>query len=239
MATQEGFEWHGAGDTYVEHYLYHLLGDPTMQMWSAPPVRFDPGRFRGVIQRISEIKVPQPGDPPFFVHFELNHELALGTLVTVFRNGNEAVGRGVVGANGIANIIPDVPFGDQDNLSVSLQQDGALPAQEKVDNPPITTTMTASCAASPHDDVQPMTTSGTLSPAFAAANIKLTYTRPNNGGTLVRTVQTNANGAWTDTITPTQQAQLPDGVWTIRADYEGDATHNPSSAECTVTVNNQ
>ena len=51
MATQEGFEWHGSGDTYVEHYLYHLLGDPTMQMWADPPVRFDPSRFRGDPER--------------------------------------------------------------------------------------------------------------------------------------------------------------------------------------------
>ena len=56
MATQEGFEWHGSGDTYVEHYLYHLLGDPTMQMWANPPVRFDPSRFRGVIRDYREIK---------------------------------------------------------------------------------------------------------------------------------------------------------------------------------------
>ena len=56
MATQEGFEWHGAGDTYVEHYLYHLLGDPTMQMWADPPVRFDPSRFRALVSDIREFK---------------------------------------------------------------------------------------------------------------------------------------------------------------------------------------
>jgi hypothetical protein len=137
MATQEGFEWHGAGDTYVEHYLYHLLGDPTMQMWSAPPVRFDPERFRGIVKEIREypFPIPDPDPPPFFIHFELNHELALGTLVTVFRNGDEAIGRGIVGANGVVEILPDVKFNPGDSLSLSLQQDGALPADEKVDNP--------------------------------------------------------------------------------------------------------
>jgi hypothetical protein len=240
MASQEGFEWHGAGETYVEHYLYHLLGDPTMQMWAAAPVRFDPERFRGIAKRIEEIKIPQPGDPPFFVHFELNSELALGTLVTVFRNGDEAIGRGIVGANGQVDIIPDVPFNQGDRLSMSLQQDRALPAQKDVENPKANTSMTQTCAASPQDDAKPMTTSGTLSPAFANADIKLTYTRPNNGGTFVRTVQTNANGAWSDTITPAQQSgqASPDGVWTIRSDYAGDATRAPSSAQCTVTVTN-
>ena len=67
MATQEGFEWHGAGDTYVEHYLYHLLGDPTMQMWANPPVRFDPSRFKGFFADYRAIDpTPDPGDPPFF-----------------------------------------------------------------------------------------------------------------------------------------------------------------------------
>ena len=37
MAAQEGTEWHGAGDTYAEHYLYGLLGDPSAQMWAAEP----------------------------------------------------------------------------------------------------------------------------------------------------------------------------------------------------------
>ena len=54
MATQEGFEWQGAGETYEEHYLYHLLGDPTMQMWANPPVRFDPSRFKGIDQGVRE-----------------------------------------------------------------------------------------------------------------------------------------------------------------------------------------
>jgi hypothetical protein len=247
MATQEGFEWHGAGDTYVEHYLYHLLGDPTMQMWSAPPVRFDPGRFRGEIKSIREFKVPEPGDPPYFVHFAFeggaSQPLALGTVVTVFR-GDEAVGRGIVGADGQANIVPDVPFGDQDHLTLSLQQDGALPAQEGVDNPPpgkTDTKLSETCAASRHDDVAPMTTSGNLSPAFAGANIVVTYTRPNNGGTFERTVQTDGNGNWEDKITPSQESgqSSPDGIWKIKARYDGDGTHNGSvTDECTVEVAN-
>jgi hypothetical protein len=240
MATQEGFEWHGAGDTYVEHYLYHLLGDPTMQMWSAPPVRFDPERFRGLVKRIEEIKIPQPGDPPFFVQFELNSELAAGTLVTVFR-ANEAIGRGIVGGDGKVNIIPDVPFQQGEDLSLSLQQDGALPAQEAVENPPpakTTTSMTLDCATAVGHN-QTMTTNGTLSPAFAGANVVLTYTRPNNGGAFERTVQTNANGAWTDSIVPAQQSgqASPVGPWKVKARYDGDASRNGSqTAECTVNV---
>ena len=134
MATQEGFEWHGAGDTYVEHYLYHLLGDPTMQMWANPPVRFDPSRFRGFVGSIREIDPnPEPGDPPFYIHFEFAGEpLAIGSLVTVFRGarGHRPRDRG---ADGAVNIVPEVPSAREDNLTLSLQQDGAFPAPEPVE----------------------------------------------------------------------------------------------------------
>jgi hypothetical protein len=213
-------------------------------------VRFDPERFGGIVRNIRDFKIPEPGDPPFFVHFEMTGEpLALGTLVTVFRNGDEAIGRGIVGGDGTVDIIPDVPFNKGDKLSLSLQQDKALPAQEDIENPKggeptppqkTNTTLNSTCADSPHDDADPMTTTGTLNPAFAGAAIKLTYTRPNNGGTFVRNVQTDANGAWSDTITPAQESgQTPAaGPWTIHADFEGDSSHNPSAAECTVNVVN-
>ena len=248
MATQEGFEWHSAGDTYVEHYLYHLLGDPTMQMWAAPPVRFDPDRFRAFVREYREIKIPDPGDPPFFVQFELNHELALGTVVTLFRNGNEAIGRGIVGANGIANIIPDVPFDDQDNLSVSVQQDGALPAQEAIDRPPqqppppqpVDTKLSHACPqGGPYTDR--MTTTGRLEPGFEGAEIKLTYTR-SDGTTFDRTATTDANGNWSDTITPIQHDGpnqfFEFGTWKVRARFDGTPAYNPSSSpDCEFEVN--
>ena len=134
MATQEGFEWHGSGDTYVEHYLYHLLGDPTMQMWANPPVRFDPSRFRGVIRDYVELDpTPDPGDPPFYIRFEfLGEPLAIGSLITVFR-GDEAIGRGIVGTDGAVNIVPDANVPPR-NLTLSLQQDGAFPESEPVEN---------------------------------------------------------------------------------------------------------
>jgi Peptidase family C25/Propeptide_C25 len=240
MATQEGFEWHGAGDTYVEHYLYHLLGDPTMQMWSNPPVRFDPSSFRGIIKEIRELRPPRPGDPPFYVHFELASELANGTLVTVFRNGNEAIGRGIV-QNGFVDIVPEVPFDDQDDLSVHLQQDGALPAQEAVDkNPREDTSLTQTCPedASYQDE---MTTRGRLSPGFAGAEIQLTYTRE-DGTTFEREATTDQNGDWSDTIRPVEHDGpnpfFEFGDWQVQARFEGDRGHNPSQAQaCSFRVN--
>ena len=244
MATQEGFEYHGAGDTYVEHYLYHLLGDPTMQMWAAPPVRFDPSRFRGIIKEIREYPFPiPPGDPPpYWVQFEIEEPFANGALITVFRNGNEAVGRGIV-AGGVANILPDVPFDDQDNLSVSVNDDGAFPAQEAVDKAPrANSTLTHSCPNPPNPSyTEEYTTTGRLQPGFAGAKIKLTYTR-DDGTTFERTATTDANGSWSDTIRPIEHDGpnpfFEFGTWKVRADFAGDNERNPSSSpDCEFQVN--
>jgi hypothetical protein len=179
MATQEGFEWHGAGDTYVEHYLYHLLGDPTMQMWADPPVRFDPSRFRGVLRDIHEIKpIPEPGDPPFYIRFEFTGEpLAVGSLITVFRGGDEAIGRGIVGGDGTVNIIPDANVPPRD-LSLSLQQDGAFPESEPVENqaPREQTTLTFTQPTNQISQTNnPNPFDGKLSPAFAGASVRVVY----------------------------------------------------------------
>jgi hypothetical protein len=228
MATQEGFEWHGAGDTYVEHYLYHLLGDPTMQMWSNPPVRFDPERFRGLIREIREFKVPEPGDPPFFVEFTLEHEFALGSIVTVFR-GQEAIGRGIVGADGKANIIPDVPFDDNENLTLSIQQDGALPAQEAVEGtqPKTQTSLTLAADGSPAQtgggDFE-----GTLTPNLAGRTIRLVYERTTAPtSTTTHTTTTAANGTYSDHFD--FSGQYP-SHWRVQAFFDGDQDNAPSSS---------
>jgi hypothetical protein len=242
MATQEGFEWHGAGDTYVEHYLYHLLGDPTMQMWSNPPERFNPDRIRSIIRQIREIRPPRPGDPPFFVEVRLppGEPPANGALVTLFRNGTQAIGRGIV-ANGVAQIIPEVAFDDRDNLNVALQHDGALPAQDKVENPPRqSTSLTANCAADGQLNSQPMTTTGRLTGAPGGSDVEVTYTRP-DGTSFTREVVTDADGDWSDTFEPADEAanspQRGDGTWSVKARYAGDDDRSPSeSATCTVQV---
>jgi hypothetical protein len=230
MATQEGFEWHGAGDTYVEHYLYHLLGDPTMQMWSDPPVRFDPNRFRGVIRQIRDIKpIPEPGDPPFFIRFEFPGEpLAVGSLITVFR-GVEAVGRGIVGGDGVANIVPDTPIGSQDDLTLSLQQDGALPAQEAVEKRQQTTlTFDQPTGVAASNNPNPF--SGQLSPAFGGASVRVVYTPDNptdKNGTITHTVTTDASGVWHDQVNFVYDGG---GGFTAKAFFDGDPNHDSSES---------
>ena len=232
MATQEGFEWHGSGDTYVEHYLYHLLGDPTMQMWADPPVRFDPGRFRGIVRDIREIRpFPEPGDPPFYIRFEFTGEpLAIGSLITVFRAG-EAIGRGLVGGDGIANIIPDANVPPR-NLSLSLQQDGAFPESEPVEDqaPREQTGLKFNDPGQPSQTGNPNPFSGNLSPAFAGAKVRVVYTPDdpqNPNGVIEHTVTTDANGDWNDEV---NFAFWPKTGWTAKAFFDGDTDHAPSES---------
>ena len=238
MATQEGFEWHGAGDTYVEHYLYHLLGDPTMQMWANPPVRFEPSRFKGVVRNIREIKpIPEPGDPPFYIRFEFAGEpLAVGSLITVFRAG-DAIGRGIVGNDGTVNIVPDANVPPR-GLSLSLQQDGAFPESEPVEEqqPPEQTGLTFDDPGSPSQSNNPNRFSGKLSPAFAGATVRVVYTpvnAQNPNGTIQHTVTTDAQGNWTDQVNfayNTTSTNNDANEWNAKAFYDGDVDHAPSQS---------
>ena len=239
MATQEGFEWHGSGDTYVEHYLYHLLGDPTMQMWADPPVRFDPSRFRGILRDIHEIRpFPEPGDPPFYIRFEFPGEpLAVGSLITVFR-GEEAIGRGLVGGDGTVNIIPDANVPPR-NLSLSLQQDGAFPESEPVEEqaPREQTGLTFTQPTSVSQSDNPNAFDGKLTPAFAGATVRVVYmpedsTHPQ--GTISHTVTTNDQGVWNDEVNFTYyfNPSNPNNSnnWMAKAFYDGDTDHAPSES---------
>jgi hypothetical protein len=143
------------------------------------------------------------------------------------------------------DIVPDVPFNQGDKLSLSLQQDGALPAQKDVDNPgpaeqppaKTNTSLSATCPDGTRNDAVPQTTTGRRSPGFAGADIAVTYTRPDNT-TFTRTAQTDSNGAWSSTINPIPDGnQQPDGTWKVKARYAGDTSHNPSEAEeCAMNV---
>jgi Peptidase family C25/Propeptide_C25 len=235
MATQEGLDWHGAGDTYVEHYLYHLLGDPSMQMWAAPPVQFDPKR---IVTKYREIAPVGPGDPFFEIFLQLpiggGDPPPFNTVVTLFDDG-EAIGRGIVGKDGTATIRPNVRT-DAHGLSVSLQQEGALPAIDSVDDtpPPVDTALTLDCPTFV-DFGEAHTFTGRLAPGVTGAKVKLTYTRDGNLESFERTVTTDANGNFSDTVTfnPNQQDD-----WDLTATYAGNPGHKPSSSQvCEFVVN--
>jgi hypothetical protein len=227
MATQEGFEWHGSGDTYVEHYLYHLLGDPSAQMWAAEPVVFRPPHIN--VHYIKQLVV-NPGDPPFSVLVNLGsgpgEPPAFGTVVTLFHDG-AAIGRGVVGGDGSVEVIPDEST-PSDDLTVSLDQQGAFPTQKEVGDVPTTLTLTAPGQGNinvPNSG----TFSGHLDPSFAGGQVRIVYTPDDQQprGQFTETVTTDANGDYSDTVTFDNPNA---GDWHAQAFFDGGGGYNPSQS---------
>jgi hypothetical protein len=220
------------GGEYQEHYLYHLLGDPSGQMWSNDPVDIDVTKIN---VDLIPIQVPDPGGPVFKVHVDMGNQAKPGTVATLYRNG-EAIGRGVLGGGSSMEITPEVAAGP-DGLKVEFEQDGALPDEKAIDAPPpqapgpADTALTLRCPGSARA-AQPTAFDGHLDPSFAGAQVKVRYTR--TGATPIEhTVATNASGDWSDSATfPRNQL----GAWKATATYDGDSSHKPSSAECDFTV---
>src|SRR3954451_18092192 len=165
MASQDGLDGQGAGDTYYEHQLYHLLGDPSMQMWAAPPVQIDPGKIESVWRTISN---PDPGGPRFQVEVSFAEAGAQGTVATLF-HGDEPVGRALVGADGKVAIVPE-KVTDTNGLEVRFQQEGALPAQDDVTRgTPAQTTSLTLTGPGKVSFGKPAPFGGHLDPALASA----------------------------------------------------------------------
>jgi hypothetical protein len=219
--------WNGNAE-YVEHYLYHLLGDPSMQMWAAEPFHFEPQKINLSYREIAHVN---PGDPVFQVFGTLpgsGKRNPRGTVATLF-SGNQVIGRGIVGRGGKLTITPETNAQPK-NLHVSFDQQGFLPGSDTVDQAPqgTPTNMTIKC---PTNVASPGTksTTGKLTSVPTGTVVFLHYDGPGNQSA-DDTARTAANGNWTD-----RQA-LTSGQWQITATYNGDANFQGSSAKCSVTV---
>lgn len=69
-----------------------------------------------------------------------------------------------------------------------------------------------------------VTTTGSLAPAETGAKVRLRYTPP-QGDPFDRTVSTNVNGNYSDTITADQP-----GTWTVQSFFNGDADHQKAAS---------
>jgi hypothetical protein len=244
------------GSTRQELYLWHYFGDPSMSMWGGdPPHIWDPGLFNAVFQK-SYTGPPVPGDPPpYQVNVALPQELA-GRPVALVRDG-DTVGKAVAGKGSVS--VP-AAFGDGSpkpgDLSVVVEPADGPPVNVPVSGvpdpnppppPPADTRLSQTCPSHPEtyfdvEDDGDFTVTGNLSPGFAGAKITLTYTTPagNNppSRSFERSVTTDANGNWTDTIKPkVEESDNPRGDWKVKSRYDGDAGHKASATEtCTVRV---
>ena len=236
----------GDGSTRNELYLWHYFGDPSMQMWGGgvPPLVLDLSQFAAVFKR-EYTGPPRPDPPPYVVNVTLPVEL-VGQTVALLRGG-DVIGKAVIGVDGKATVPAE--FGDGSvkpgDLSVVIEPEGGPAVTKQVDGvtpePPPTKTNTSlsqTCPTAPRPNNEPVTVSGTLSPAFAGASVVVRWTRP-NGTTFDRTVPTNASGNWSSSIEPNDEATGNDrfGTWKARASYAGDDTRNGSAAEeCSIVV---
>ena len=132
---------HDAGNLYGHSMLYGYFGDPTMQLWIAAPVVFDPAKIRATIFRedfpFPKPPGPGPDPPPYYVLAEVSQPEAEGSLVTLIQKGGqggeETIGRGVV-LGGRAVIYPLVRNQrTTSNMEIRLQNQGMLAGVEQVE----------------------------------------------------------------------------------------------------------
>jgi hypothetical protein len=219
----------GDGNTRNELYLWHYFGDPSMQMWGGDPIKLPiVNQFTAIFRK----EIPGPNPLGYGVQVSLPGEFN-GQAFSLLRNG-QVIGKGIAGG-GTANV--PAAFGDGQpkpgELKVAFEGDGAVPITIPVDGVPAQKTATTLSVDCP-DPVgwnQDATINGRLSPAFAGAEVELTYTRP-SGGTVVRSATTNARGDFTD-VFDTGPANDPNsgtsgGTWEVSARYAGDSTRSGS-----------
>ncbi len=138
----------------------------------------------------------------------------------------------MVGADGTATITPDVQT-NADDLTVSLDQDGALPVQKEVEGVPTSLTITGPSSVNLTGGSENRTFSGHLDPPAANAPIRVVYTSetgsPNAFPPITHNTTTNANGDWSDDWT-FPQGFFDFGTWRAQAFFDGGDGYQPSSS---------
>jgi hypothetical protein len=227
MAAQAGPSQQLTGNVYREELIWHLLGDPSMEIRAAVPTAFDTTKVTTkFVHRTGTFPV---GDPSFQVRVNSTQPGTDGTIATV-KHAGEVIGRGTI-SGGTTTITPTKRT-DSASLSVSLERDGFLPAELPVSAPVPDLTMTcpSSVNVPQEDNIQ---VGGTLSPRVSGATIRLRVTRA-NGVVTTQTTTTDANSTWRVKLTPITTAHL--GNATVEAFFDGAGKYGADQAICTVPI---
>jgi hypothetical protein len=214
------------GNVYREHLLWHLLGDPSMEIRTAEPAPFDTTKFATrFLHRTDSFPV---GDPSFRVRVTSTQAGTDGTLATLLR-GTEVIGRSTL-TNGVAEITPTKRT-DSASLSVALERDNFMATTLPVSAPVPSLTMACPAEVNVPDEDNAQV-SGTLSPRVSGARISLRATRP-NGSVTTHSTTTDASSTWRIKI-PMGNADI--GQVKIEAFFDGAGKYGADDALCSVTV---
>jgi hypothetical protein len=227
MAAQAGPTQQLTGNVYREHLIWHLLGDPSMEMRTAVPVAFDTTKLTTrFLHRSGSFPV---GDPSFQVRVTSTQPGTDGAIATLKKSG-EVIGRGTI-AGGVTTITPSKRT-DSAALSVSLEREGFLPTELPVSAP--VPDLTMSCPtevdAPGEDNIQ---VSGTLAPRVSGATVRLRVTRA-NGVVTTHTTTTDANSTYRVKLPPINNAHL--GIAKVEAFFDGAGKYGADHVVCMVPV---
>src|SRR5215208_6767257 len=173
MAAQAGPTQQLTGQVMREHLLWHLLGDPSMEIRTATPSTFNTSAF--TTKFLHRTGTFPTGDPGFQVRVTSTQAGTDGTVATL-KHAGEVIGRAPI-AGGVGLITPSKRT-DSASLSVSLERDGFIPTELPpvvAPVPQLTLTCPTEVNVPDEDNIQ---VSGTVAPKVSGATILFKVTHP-------------------------------------------------------------
>ena len=218
------------GQVYREHLLWHLLGDPSMEIRSAEPVAFDTTKLTTrFLHRTGSLPV---GDPSFQVRVTSTQAGTDGTLATLL-HGTEVIGRATV-TNGAALITPTKRT-DSANLSVALERDNFIATTLPVSAPVPSLTMTCP----PEVNVPGEDNIQVERHADAEGQWRDRRAPPepprNAGSVATPSTTTDSASTWRIKLTPLGNPDI--GQVKVEAFFDGAGKYGSDDALCSVPVN--